>query len=100
MRPILAVVIQIASHELKVYGHASYIGRRLNQTEYLKDDYYVKAQALFDLGVKYSYRQHLDISLDCENLLNSDRYLCGPLENMHPIFQRGRTLMASIAFHI
>jgi len=93
-------LIQTASHELKIYGHASYIGRRLNQTEYLKDDYYVKAQALFDLGIKYSYRQRMDISLDCENLLNSDRYLCGPLENMHPIFQRGRTLMASIAFHI
>ena len=93
-------LIQTVSHELKVYGHASYIGRRLNQTEYLKDDYYVKAQALFDLGVKYSYRQHLDISLDCENLLNSDRYLCGPLDTFHPIFQRGRNLMASIAFHI
>ncbi len=93
-------LIQTASHELKIYGHASYIGCRLNQKEYLKDDYYVKAQALFDLGIKYSYRQRMDISLDCENLLNSDRYLCGPLENMHPIFQRGRTLMASIAFHI
>ena len=92
--------IQTASHELKLYGHASYIGRRLNMTKALADDYYVKGQALFDLGIKYSYRQRLNLSLDCENLLNSDRYLCGPVDVMHPIFQRGRTLMASLAYKI
>ena len=91
-------LIQTASHEFKVYGHASYIGRRLNQTEVLADDYYLNGQALFDLGVRYSYRQRLNFSLDCENLLNSDRYLCETFTNRHPIFQRGRTLMASVAY--
>ena len=89
---------QTASHELKVYGHASYIGRQLIQTNVVKDDYYLKAQALFDLGIKYSYRQRLNISLDCENLLNSDHYVVEPISDRHPIFQRGRTLMASVAY--
>ena len=91
-------LFQTASHELKVYGHASYIGRQLNQTDFEKDDYYLKAQALFDLGIKYSYRQRLNISLDCENLLNSDRYVTEPISDRHPVFQRGRTLMASVAY--
>ena len=93
-------LIQTDSYEFKVYGHASYIGRRLNLTGRMEDDYYVKAEALFDLGIKYSYRQRLTFSLDCENLLNSDRYLCGPVDMMHPLFQRGRTLMATMAFYI
>jgi len=91
-------LIHTASHELKAYGHVYYIGRRLNLTEKKEDDYYMKTQALFDFGVKYSFRQRLNLSLDCENLLNSDRYLGDPFTHMHPIFQRGRTLMASVAY--
>ena len=91
-------LFQTARHELKAYGYASYIGRQLNQTDVMTDDYYLKAQALFDLGIKYCYRQRLNISLDCENLLNSDRYVIDPISDMHPIFQRGRNLMASVAY--
>jgi iron complex outermembrane receptor protein len=91
-------LFQTARHELKAYGYASYIGRQLNQTDVMTDDYYLKAQALFDLGIKYCYRQRLNISLDCENLLNSDRYVIDPISDKHPIFQRGRNLMASVAY--
>ena len=91
-------LLKTAHHEFKIHGHVSYIGRQLNQTNRVEDDYYLKAQTIFDLGVKYSYRQRLKLSLDCENLLNTDRYLCGPTESTYPIFQRGRTLMASIAY--
>ena len=91
-------LFQTASHELKVYGHASYIGRQLNQTDVMKDDYYLKAQAFFDLGIKYCYRQRLNITLDCENLLNSDRYIINAIDDKHPVFQHGRTLMASVAY--
>ena len=54
---------------------------------------------LFDLGMKYSYRNRLQLSLDCQNILNTDRYLCGVSVERHPQFQRGRSLMASVAFH-
>ena len=93
-------LFQTVNHELKLYGHVSYTGRKLNQTYYEKEDYYVKAQTLFDLGMKYTYHQRLMLSIDCENLLNTDRYLCGPIvDKQHPIFQHGRTLMASISYH-
>ena len=91
-------LLQTNNHELKLHGHISYTGRQLNETNTEKNDYYVKAQTLFDLGVKYTYRQKIKLSLDCENLLNSDHYLCGTTYNLHPSFQRGRTLMASISY--
>ena len=91
-------LLKTAHHEFKIHGHVSYIGRQLNQTEKDENDYYLKAQTFFDLGVKYSYRQRLKLSLDCENLLNTDRYLCGITVSTYPVFQRGRTLMASIAY--
>lgn len=91
--------LQTDNHEFKLYGHVSYTGRKLNQTNYEKEDYYVKAQTLFDLGIKYTYHQRLKLSLDCENLLNTDHYLCGPIiDKRHPIFQHGRTFMASISY--
>ena len=91
-------LLETNNHQLKVYGHASYEGRKLNFTDYEEDDYYVNATMLFDLGLKYSYRQHLQLTLDCENLLNTERYLAGPNPYQHPLFQRGRSLMASVAF--
>ena len=93
-------LLQTANHELKIHGHVSYTGRQLSQTYYEKEDFYVKAKTLFDLGIKYSYRQRLKLSLDCENILNTDHYLCGPtIDYTHPIFQRGRTIMGSLSYH-
>lgn len=60
-------------------------------------DYYLDAKLLFDLGLKYSYGKHLQFALDCENLFNTDHYVCGPDPKYLPHFQRGRTLMASLA---
>ena len=91
-------LLQTVRHEMKVYGHASYEGRKLNYTYKESDDFYVDATMLFDLGLKYCYRNHLQLSLDCENILNTDRYLCGPNQVNQPMFQRGRTLMASISY--
>jgi iron complex outermembrane receptor protein len=92
-------LLQGSSHSLKVYGHTAYTGRRLNFTDYEDTDYYVNGKAVVDLGAKYSYRQLLHLSVDCENVLNTDRYLCGPTINNIPLQQRGRTLMTSIAVH-
>ena len=91
-------LLQTANHKLKVYGHASYEGRKLNYTNKEASDFYVDGTMLFDLGMKYDYRNHLQLSLDCENILNTDRYLCGSNLRKQPMFQRGRTLMASISY--
>ena len=90
-------LIQQKNHEFKVYGHAAYSGRKLNYMPLEAQDYYLDAKLLFDLGLKYSYGKHLQFALDCENLFNTDHYVCGPDPKYLPHFQRGRTLMASLA---
>ena len=90
-------MIQGKTHEVKLYGHSQYIGRKLNYSM-IADDFFVDAKCLFDVGMKYSYRQRLQLSLDCENIFNTDHYICGPNYQHAPKIQRGRTLMASVAY--
>ena len=91
-------LVQGKTHELKVYGHSNYIGRKLNYQIMSEDDFFIDGKWLFDLGIKYGYKQRLQISLDCENILNTDHYICGPNIQFTPKFQRGRTLMASLSY--
>jgi hypothetical protein len=42
---------------------------------------------------------HLQFSLDCENIFNTDHYICGPNSQHVPHFQRGRSLMASLSYN-
>ena len=86
------------THELKIYGHSEYVGRRLNFSMEEKDDFYVDGKLLFDLGVKYSYRQRAQLSLDCENIFDTDHYICGTNTHNSPYWKRGRTLMASLSW--
>lgn len=90
-------LLQGKTHELKVYGHTSYIGRKLNYNEVEEEDFFVDSKMLFDLGVKYGYKHLFQISLDCENIFNTDHYICGPNYQHAPHFQRGRSLMASFS---
>lgn len=91
-------LIQAKSHELKIYGNAKYQSKMLNYTHYESDDYYVDGNILFDLGMKYSFRQRLQLTLDCENIFDTIEYLCGPTTNSTPIFRHGRMLMGSISY--
>lgn len=91
-------LLQTANHELKVYAHPSYTGRKLNFTPFQATDYYIDGKWKLDLGVKYSFRRHLSFSLDCENLFNTSDYVCGPVNSFLPLFQRGRNLMASVSY--
>lgn len=98
-------VIDNESHQLKIYGNAKYTGKTLVQEKGFDDsgtlvntDYYLKRRVIFDLGIKYTYDNHLQIACDCENLLNTDHYIAGPEWTMYPYYQRGRTVMASISY--
>ena len=92
-------LIQAKNHELKIYGNAKYQSKILNYTKYESTDYYVDGNILIDLGMKYSFRQRLQLTLDCENIFDTINYLCGPNSLKIPIFQRGRMLMGSISYH-
>ena len=90
-------LLQQNNHEIKVYGNSSYLGRKLNYSAQETDDYFVPGKLLIDLGIKYNYRQMYQLSLDCENIFDTYSYLCGPTYQYAPMFQRGRTLMASLS---
>ena len=93
-------LLQGNNHQLKVYGNSSYTGRVLNfVTMKENEDFYVDAKMIFDLGIQYRYRQRLQFSLDCENIFNTDHYICGPNSQRVPHFQRGRSLMASLSYN-
>ncbi len=85
-------------HQLKTYGHATYTGRRLDLRSTEDEDSYLSGNLLLALGLQYRYRQHLQLSLDCENIFNTDHYLCSMDLMNRRYIQRGRTLMAAIAF--
>ena len=86
------------TNNLKLYGHASHTGRKLNYSQTEEKDFYVDGKWLFDLGIRYRYKQQIRLSLDCENIFNTDHYICGPNPQYAPKFQRGRTLMASFSY--
>lgn len=98
-------LIDHGRHQLKLYGNMQYTGETLVQTqdfkgysEIVKNDYFMDRRVIFDAGVKYTYNKFAQIALECENLLNTDRYVIGPEWNMYPEMLRGRNLMASVAF--
>jgi len=49
-------------------------------------------------GINYAYDKWLKLSLDCENIFNTNQFLAGPQYNMFPQFDRSRTIMGTIAF--
>jgi len=97
-------LIDNANHKLKLYSNIHYLGNilvlaiKLEGPSFVSDDYFLDRRVIFDAGLKYTYKKHLQLSLDCENLLNTNRYVVGPRWEMYPERQRGRNLMASIAF--
>lgn len=93
-------LLKSRNHELKFYGHASYTGRKLVYADQEEHDFYVASKLLFDLGTQYRYKQCLQLSLDVENILNTDHYICGNNNCNAPVLQRGRTLMASVSFQL
>ena len=93
-------VLQNKNNELKVYGHMSYIGKRINLRDIIDEslDITVDGKTIFDLGAQYSYKKRLQLSLDCENLFDTYHYICGPNYQNLPHFQRGRNLMMAVSY--
>ncbi len=92
--------LQKKNHQLKVIGRSYYLGKRLNYKFEEKDDFFTEENMYFDVGVKYRYKQRLQLSFDCENIFDTDRYVCGPKSLCIPMLQRGRCLMASVSYQL
>ena len=96
--------IDTRRHQLKLYGNANFTGKKIfmyNDLElygqWIEKGDELKPQFVIDLGMKYTYNSWLQLSADCENVTNTTRLITGPAFNMYPQYQRGRTLMGTLA---
>lgn len=98
--------LQHKKHELKARVNAHLTGSKLLQEHDLDPATYTSftvsskldERMQFDAGINYAYDKWLKLSLDCENIFNTNQFLAGPQYNMFPQFDRSRTIMGTIAF--
>lgn len=103
-------LLQHRKHQLKLYGNARYTSSKMMQmtdfSQVDKDGNFIVTEAkldgtfVMDAGLKYAYANRLTLALDCENLLNADRFLTGPSQDlyMYAYHERGRNLMVSASY--
>lgn len=101
-------LLQHRKHELKLYGIARYTSSKMLQmvdySQMTEDgDFFFNEAKLdgtfvMDAGLKYAYANRLTLALDCENLLDTDRFLTSPDLYMYAYHERGRNLMVSASY--
>ena len=62
------------------------------------EDYELSGNAIVDLGLKYTYHNAIQLSLDCDNVFDKTYYVGGSF--YVPYQQLGRTLMATVSFKL
>ena len=62
------------------------------------EDFDLSGNAIVDLGLKYSYRDAIQLSLDCDNLFDRSYYVGGSF--YVPYRAQGRTVMATVSFKL
>lgn len=92
----------IGNHSLTAMANVSYssrtfnrIGERYNPVE---STFYFDGRFLVDMGLKYHFKNFLQVSVDIENLFNKTYYVGG---TTHFPYQRlGRVAMATLSFNL
>lgn len=62
------------------------------------EDSELSGNAIVDLGLKYSYRDAIQLSLDCDNVFDRSYYVGGSF--YVPYRAQGRTVMATVSFKL
>jgi iron complex outermembrane receptor protein len=90
-----------AKHSLWVSGSLKFTTRTLNKANSrIKDskDFYLDERALFDLRLKYSYNNRIQLSLDCDNVFNTSYDIGGT--SYIPYRYQDRILMGTISLKL
>ena len=91
-------VLHQSDHDIWVVMNAKYRNSMLVSASSLSgknlSDYSLTGGIVCDLGLRYRYGKHLQVSFDCENVFNRTEYVCGT--TLIPEFMIGRMLMASL----
>ena len=91
----------IGNHLLWLTGGLKYGTKTLNKANSHvigSEDYELSGNAIVDLGLKYSYQDAIQLSLDCDNIFDRFYYIGGSF--YVPYQAQGRTLMATVSFKL
>ena len=91
----------IGNHLLWLTGGLKYGTKTLNKANSHvigSEDYELSGNAIVDLGLKYSYQDAIQLSLDCDNIFDRSYYIGGSF--YVPYQALGRTLMATVSFKL
>lgn len=99
-------LLNLSNHKIWASANIKYSSKTLNRAATTKppkssDDYYslyLDAIALFDAKLTYDYGKSIQLSVECNNILNKSYSLGGT--SYFPYQRLGRTAMASISFKL
>jgi iron complex outermembrane receptor protein len=94
-------LLNIRNHLLWLAAGIKYNSKTLNKANSrIKDseDYNLSGNAVVDLGLKYTYRDAIQLSLDCDNLFDKTYYIGGSF--YVPYQAQGRNVMATVSFKL
>ena len=94
-------LVNFRKHLLWLAAGFKYTSKTLNKANSRvagSEDYDLSGNALVDLGLKYTYSDAIQLSLDCDNLFDKTYYIGGSF--YVPYQAHGRTLMATVSFKL
>jgi iron complex outermembrane receptor protein len=94
-------LVNIGKHLLWLAAGFKYTSKTLNKANSRvkgSEDFDLSGNALVDLGLKYSYRDAIQLSLDCDNLFDKTYYVGGSF--YLPYQALGRSVMATVSFKL
>ena len=94
-------IINSRKHQLWLAAGLKYNSKTLNKANSrIKDseDFDLSGNAIVDLGLKYTYRDAIQLSLDCDNLF--DKTYCIGGSFYIPYQAQGRNVMATVSFKL
>lgn len=94
-------IVNIGNHLLWLTGSCKFTTKTLNKANSRVEgskDFELSGNAIVDLGLKYSYRDAIQLSLDCDNVFNRSYFIGGSF--YVPYRALGRTVMATVSFKL
>ena len=94
-------LLNIRKHLLWLAAGLKFTSKTLNKANSRvagSEDFDLSGNALVDVGLKYTYSDAIQLSLDCDNLFDKTYYIGGSF--YVPYQAHGRTLMATVSFKL
>ena len=88
-------------HSIWLSGNLRFTSRTLNKANSRikgSEDFYLSGYTLLGLRIKYNYNNHIDFSLDCDNVFNTSYEIGGT--SYFPYKYPGRIIMGTLSFKL